>query len=42
MKRKADSSTNHSGGRVLPGSGLVDPDFWEDFNTRNVGRPSTG
>ena len=22
-------------------SGLVDPDFWEDFTTRNVGRSST-
>ena len=27
---------------MLPESGLVDPDFWEDFNTRNVGRSSTG
>ena len=42
MRRKADSSANHSAGRVLPDSGLVDPDFWEDFNTRNVGRSSTG
>ena len=41
MKRKADSSANHSAGRVLPDSGLVDPDFREAFNTRNVGRPST-
>ena len=41
MKRKVDSSANHSAGRVLPESGLVDPDFWEDFNTRNVGRSST-
>ena len=41
-KRKADSSANHSAGRALPDSGLVDPDFWEDFNTRNVGRSSTG
>jgi len=33
---------NHSQGKVLPESGLMDPDFWEDFNTRNVGRSSTG
>ena len=26
----------------LVGQPLVDPDFWEDFNTRNVGRSSTG
>ena len=32
---------NHSQGKVLPESGLMDPDFWEDFNTRNVGRSST-
>ena len=42
MRRKADSSANHSQGKVLPESGLMDPDFWEDFNTRNVGRSSTG
>ena len=41
MKRKADSSANHFAGRVLPDSGLMDPDFWEHFNTRNVGRSST-
>jgi len=41
MKRKADSSANHSAGRVLPGSNLMDPDFWEPFNSRNVGHPST-
>ena len=41
MKRKADSSANHSQGKVRPESGLMDPDFWEDFNTRNVGRSST-
>jgi len=41
MKRKADSSASHSAGRVLPDSGLVDPDFWEHFNSRNVGRSST-
>ena len=40
MERKADSSANHSNGRVLPHSGLIEPDFWEDFNTRNVGRSS--
>jgi len=40
-KRKADSSANHSAGRVLRESGLIDPDFWEPFNTRNVGRSST-
>ena len=41
MRLKADSPTNHSQGEVLPESGLMDPDFWEDFNTRNVGRSST-
>ena len=41
MKRKADSSANPSAGRVLPDSGLMDPDIWEDFNTGNVGRSST-
>ena len=42
MRRKADSSANHSARRVLPDSGLIDPNFWEDFNTSNVGRSSTG
>ncbi len=42
MKRKADSSAKHSAGRVLPDSGLIDPDFWEDFNSRNVGHSSSG
>ena len=42
MRRKADSSANHSAGRVLPDSGLIELDFWEDFNTSNVGRSSTG
>ena len=42
MRRKADSSTNHSQGKVLAESGLMAPDFWQYFNTRNVGRPSTG
>ena len=42
MRRKADSSTNHSQGKVLAESGLMPPDFWQYFNTRNVGRPSTG
>ena len=42
MKRKADSSASHSAGRVLPDSGLIDPNFWEDFNTNNVGRSSSG
>ena len=42
MNRKADSSANHSQGKVLPDSGLIDPDFWEDFNRRNVGHPSSG
>ena len=41
MRRKADSSANHSAGRVCSGSGLIEPDFWQDFNARNVGRPST-
>ena len=41
MQRKADSSANYSAGRVLPDSGLMDQDIWEDFNTRNVGRSST-
>ena len=41
MKRKADASANHSAGRVLPDSGLMDQDIWEDINTRNVGRSST-
>ena len=41
MKRKADSSANHSAGRVLHDSGLMEPDFWEHCNTRNVGRSST-
>ena len=41
MKRKADSSSNHSAGRVLRESGLIDPDFWEDFITRKAGRSST-
>ena len=40
MKRKADASASHSAGRVLPDNGLIDPDFWEDFNARNVGRSS--
>ena len=38
--RKADSSANHSNGRVLPDSGLIEPEFWEHFNTRNVGSSS--
>ena len=42
MKRKADSSANHSAGRVLSDSGLIAPHFWVHFNTRNVGRSSTG
>ena len=42
MNRKADSSANHSGGCVPSGSGLLDPDFWEDFNRRNVGHSSSG
>ena len=42
MRRKADSSANHSQGKVLPESGLVDPNFWEEFNASNVGRSSTG
>ena len=41
MKRKADSSANHSAGRVLSDSSLIERDFWQDFNARNVGRPST-
>ena len=41
MRRKADSSANHSAGRVLSDSGLIPPDFWQEFNARNVGRPST-
>jgi len=41
MQRKADSSANYSAGRVLPDSGLKDPDFWEHFNNRNVGSSST-
>ena len=41
MKRKADSSANHSAGRVLHDSGLMEPDLWEHCNTRNVGRSST-
>ena len=41
MKRKADALANHTAGRVLPDSGFMDPDFWEDFNTRNVDRSST-
>ena len=42
MRRKADSSANHSAGRVLSDSGLLERDFWQDFNARNVGRSSTG
>ena len=34
MKRKADSSANLSAVRVLHDSGLMEPDFWEHFNTR--------
>ena len=41
MKRKADPSATHSAGRVLPDRGLMDPDFWEHFNNRNVGSSST-
>ena len=41
MRRKADSSANHSAGRVHSDSGLIPPDFWQEFNARNVGRPST-
>ena len=41
MSCKADSSANHSAGRVLSDSGLIAPHFWEQFNTRNVGRSST-
>ena len=41
MQRKADSSANYSAGRVLPDSGLMDPDFWEHSNNRNVGSSST-
>ena len=32
MKRKADSSANHSAGRVLSDSGLIEPDFWQEFS----------
>ena len=41
MRRKADSSANHSAGRVHSDSGLIPLDFWQEFNARNVGRPST-
>ena len=41
MRRKADSSANHSAGRVLSDSGLIELDFWQELNARNVGRPST-
>ena len=41
MRRKADSSANRSAGRVHSNSGLILPDFWQEFNARNVGRPST-
>ena len=41
MRCKADSSANHSAGRVHSDSGLIPPDFWQEFNARNVGRPST-
>ena len=41
MRLKADSSANHSAGRVHSDSGLIPPDFWQEFNARNVGRPST-
>ena len=42
MRRKADSSANHSQGKVLAESGLMGPNFWEELNTRNVGRSATG
>ena len=42
MRRKADSSANHSAGRVHSDSGLIPPDFWQEFNARNVGRSSIG
>ena len=41
MRLKADSSANHSAGRVLSDSGLIPSDFWQEFNARNVDRPST-
>lgn len=41
MAKPADSSSPHSAGRALLDSGLVDLAFWESFNTRNVGRPSS-
>ena len=40
-KREADPSADHSAGRVLFDSCLVEPNFWKDFNTRILGRPST-
>ena len=40
MKRKADPSANLSATRVLHDSCLMKPDFWEHFNTRNVGSSS--
>ena len=42
MRRKAGSSANHSAGRVHSDSGLIPPDFWQEFNARNVGRSSIG
>jgi len=41
MRRKADSSANHSAGRVHSNSGLILPDFWQEFNAHTVDRPST-
>ena len=40
MRLKADSSANHSAMRVHSDSGLILLDFWQEFNARNVGRPS--
>ena len=37
MAKLADAKSNHSNGRVMTGSGLITPEFWEDFNARNVG-----
>ena len=42
MRLKADSSANHSAMRVHSDSGLIPPDFWQEFNARNVGRSSIG
>ena len=41
MAKPVDSSSIHSAGRVLPNSGLIEPGFWEHFNTRNVGMASS-